>query len=290
MCEEGLIRMIVRRKDAKAQRESSTDTRKILHVSASLRQKFINRFFLKHIVLLLAASMPGWGVAAAADVKDILRQADAYRLYAQTARVVTRVELYKDGQLDSNRLYHVYVKPGRRSLVLFKTASELGQKMLMLDDKFWLVLPSSKRPIRITATQKLLGEAAAGDVATMTWGEDYDGKLVGEETLEGVATLKLDLHSSREGTTYDRILLWVRADDYRPVQAELYLASGRLAKIARYEMGKLGGRTTVVKTYLQDRIQQNRRTVLLYLSIEPAEIPDKAYNPAYLVRENLENW
>lgn len=290
MCKEGLIRMIVRRKDAKAQRESSTDTRKVLRVSAPLRQKVINQFFLKPIVLVLAASLPGWDVAAAADVKDILRQADDYRLYAQSAKVVTRVELYKDQRLDSDRLYHVYVKPGRRSLVLFKTASELGQKMLMLDDKFWLVLPSSKRPIRITATQKLLGEAAAGDVATMTWSEDYDGKLVGEEALEGAATLKLDLHSIREGTTYDRILLWVRADNHQPVQAELYLASGRLAKIARYEMGKLEGRATVVKTYLQDRIQLNRRTVLLYLSIEPAEIPDKVYNPAYLVRENLESW
>lgn len=228
--------------------------------------------------------------ASATDIKEMLREADDYRLHAQSAKVVTRVELYKDNLLDSDRLYHVYIKPGRRSLVLFKTASELGQKMLMLDDKFWLLLPSSRRPIRITATQKLLGEAAAGDVATMTWSEDYDGKLVDKETLDGVAALKLDLHSIREGTTYDHILLWVRGDNYQPVQAELYLVSGKLAKIAHYKMGRLEGRPMVVKTYLDDRIQQNRRTVMLYLSIEPMEIPDKLYNPAYLVRENLENW
>lgn len=245
----------------------------------------------KRLAMACAVLMLCWGgVATAMDVKDILRRADDYRLYAQSAKIVTRVELYKDNRLDSDRLYHVYIKPGRRSLVLFKTASELGQKMLMLDDKFWLLLPSSKRPIRITATQKLLGEASAGDVATMTWSEDYDGKLVGKETLDGVAVLKLDLHSIREGTTYDRILLWVHADNYEPVQAELYLVSGKLAKVAHYEMGKLEGRSMIVKTSLDDRIQQNRRTLLLYLSIEPMQIPDKLYNPAYLVRENLESW
>jgi outer membrane lipoprotein-sorting protein len=230
------------------------------------------------------------GSANAADVKDILRTADDFRIYAQSAKVVTQVELYKDDALDGERLYHVYVKPGRRSLVLFKTASELGQKMLMLDDKYWLMLPSSKRPLRITATQKLLGEASVGDIATMTWSEDYSGTIVGQESMQGVAATKLELRSAREGTTYDRIVLWVRADNFQPLQAELYLASGKLAKIARYELGQLQGRAAIVRTYLQDRIQLNRRTVLQYRSIEEAQIPDKLYNPAYLVRENLESW
>jgi outer membrane lipoprotein-sorting protein len=248
------------------------------------RGRVYGRLAALSAALLLSAA------ANAAEVKDILRAADDFRIYAQSAKVVTHVELYKDNQLDSDRLYHVYVKPGRRSLVLFKTASELGQKMLMLDDKYWLLLPTSKRPLRITASQKLLGEASVGDIATMTWSEDYSGTIVGQETLQGAAATKLELRSAREGTTYDRILLWVRADNFQPLQAELYLASGKLAKVANYELGALQGRPVIIKTYLQDRIQHNRRTVLQYRSIEAAEIPDKLYNPAYLVRENLESW
>lgn len=243
------------------------------------------------LVAVLAMLACCWsGLVAAADVREVLRRADEYRLYEKAAKVVTRIGVYKDKVLDRDRLYHVYIKPGRRSLVLFRSPAEFGQKMLMLDDKFWLLLPNSKRPVRITATQKLLGEAAAGDVATMTWSEDYAGKLAGDDSIDSVAALKLELRSVREGTTYERILLWVRADNFEPIKAELYLASGKLAKLARYEMGQLNGRAAVVRTFLEDRIQTNRRTVMQYESVEAAEIPDKVYNPAYLVRENLETW
>jgi outer membrane lipoprotein-sorting protein len=240
----------------------------------------------KHITIATLLSLAA-SAAGADDVKAILKQADDYRLSAQSAVAVTRVELYKDDKLDGERLYHVYLKSGRRSLVLFKTPAELGQKMLMLDDKFWLFLPSSKRPLRITATQKLLGEASAGDIATMTLSEDYDGNVVGSESVQGVEALKLDVHATREGASYARIVLWVRADNRQPLQAELYLVSGKLAKLARYEMGRLGGRPAVVTMHLSDRIQLNRRTVIHYQSIEEREVPDKLYNPAYLLRENL---
>jgi hypothetical protein len=34
----------------------------------------------------------------------------------------------------------------------------------MLGDDCWLILPKSQRPVRITATQRLLGEASVGDI------------------------------------------------------------------------------------------------------------------------------
>ena len=97
--------------------------------------------------------------ALAADVKALLREADAYRLTDDASRVETEAKVFKSGTLDKTRLYTVYVKPGRRSLVVFRSPSERGQKMLMLGDDFWLVMPSSQRPLRITPMQKLLGDA-----------------------------------------------------------------------------------------------------------------------------------
>jgi hypothetical protein len=106
--------------------------------------------------------------ASAADVKALLKEADAYRITAESLRVDTEVKTFKGGQPDKTRLYHVYVKPGRRSLVVFRSPSERGQKMLMLGDDFWLVMPSSQRPLRITPMQKLLGDASTGDIASLT--------------------------------------------------------------------------------------------------------------------------
>jgi len=160
----------------------------------------------------------------------------------------------------------------------------------MLDDKFWMVMPKSRRPIRITPMQKLLGEASTGDIATMTWSEDYDGKMVGKVVINNIPCLKLELHSIRRGTTYARIGLYIAQKGFWPVQADLYVASGKLAKQAYFSLGDVEGRRQVNAMTLIDKIRRQRKTVVRYLSITAREIPDKFYNPMYLVRNRLQGW
>ena len=241
----------------------------------------------------LAACLIGlsWGGdGTKPDVKVLLKEADAYRITGDQMRVETEIQLYKSGELDKSRRYTVFLKPGRRSLVLFRSKAERGQKLLMLDDKFWTIMPNSRRPIRITPSQKLLGEASSGDIATLTWSEDYTATLVGESEIDSVPCWHLDLQAARRGVTYTRIDLYVAKDDRRPVKAGLYVASGKLAKIAYFEMGKLNGNHQVVTMRLQDKIQQKRVTLVRYLDMAPQATPDKLYNPAYLVRNDLANW
>ena len=241
----------------------------------------------KRILLLLAPLV--WSSAVYADdITTILKQADRFRLAETSAQVETEVRLLKDGQLDKERRYTVYLAPGRRSLVLFKHASEQGQKVLMLDDKFWMIMPNSRRPIRITPMQKLLGEASTGDIATMTWSEDYDGKIIGEEDVNGTPALHLDLQAVRKGASYSRIELYVAKGDYRPLKADLYVASGKLAKQASFTAEEAEGEIRVTEMTLFDRIQTDRETVIRYLYTTPRAIPDKFYNPAFLVRNNLD--
>jgi len=241
------------------------------------------------VTLLLLVVAPAY---AADDVTTMLKKADALRLTHDTSRVELTVRLYDHDQLDKEKGYTVYVKPGRRSLVLFRSAGELGQKVLMLDDNYWMLMPGTRRPIRITPMQKLLGEASTGDVTTLTWSEDYAGKLVnadyhGEECP--AACKALELTSIRKGTSYQRIELWLDGNDV-PLYAKLYLQSGRLAKEARYTLGKLGGQPAITAMTLFDSINTHKRTEIEYHSIEATDIPDKFYNPSYLLRENMEGW
>lgn len=227
--------------------------------------------------------------AGAADVKALLVEADSYRLIDQSSRVDTEVRVFKRGKLDKTRLYAVYVKPGRRSLVVFRSPSERGQKMLMLGDDFWLVMPASQRPLRITPMQKLLGDASTGDVASMTWAEDYDGRVEGEVVVDGVPCLKLDITGQRKGVSYPRIVLYLAKNDRRPVQAELYVASDKLAKEAAFKIGVVDGRRLVTEMTLVDRLQQDRRTEVHYLARSRKTLSDEYYNPAFLVRADLDN-
>jgi len=234
----------------------------------------------------IACLLMPW-LAHGAEVKDLLAVADEYRLANESMLVHTKVELFRHGELQRERLYTVYTRPGRRSLVLFRSPSEKGQKVLMLEDEFWIILPTSQRPIRITPLQKLIGDAATGDIATMTWSDDYDGVVAREETVAGIPCVVLDLAARRKGVTYRRILLTLRKDDSRPVQADLYVASDKLAKQAQFRLERRGGEWVVAAMVLKDLIQTGRETVITYESREPKTLPAEYYNPMFLVRNDV---
>ncbi|WP_404419179.1 outer membrane lipoprotein-sorting protein [Marinospirillum sp.] len=215
----------------------------------------------------------------ALDVMDELRLGNP----DQEVKVMTEIRLYKKGELESQRDYEVYVGSNRRSLVLFRSQAEAGQKMLMLDDQYWLFMPSSRRPLRITPMQKLLGEASSGDLSSLRWKDDY---TVISEKQEGQKRV-LELEAARSGVTYTRVELLVDSDSLHPQQADFYLQSGRLAREAEFMLEERQGRPVISGMKLQDRIQTNEQTLILYHSSEPVDIPERWFNPAFLSRETL---
>ncbi|MFA0568510.1 outer membrane lipoprotein-sorting protein [Vibrio gallaecicus] len=226
-------------------------------------------------------------------VTEMIAKADRYRLNSEAAsKVISLVNLYESGQLDKTRQYNVYTRPNRESLVVFKSAVEAGQKMLMIEDNYWLLMPKSRRPIRITPMQKLLGEASVGDISTLTWSEDYQGSWVKQQSLtlpsgESLQAHQLKLISKTKGASYQTIDLWVSVDRAFPIKADLYLRSGKIAKQAWFEEGVRNELPSVVAMTLLDKIQPNKKTVIEYLEISEQKLEDKFYNPAYLSRNSV---
>src|SRR5215813_6839389 len=152
------------------------------------------------IIMLLALT----GAANAADdFSALLKDADRYRTGQDNLQVETQVSTYnRDGSLDKERRYTVFVQAQHKSLVLMRSPAEAGQKVLMLGDDFWLLMPGSQRPLRITPSQKLLGDASTGDIATLSWSDDYTGSVVGDEPCgpdSELACRHLSLQAARKG-------------------------------------------------------------------------------------------
>jgi galactitol-specific phosphotransferase system IIB component len=239
--------------------------------------------------ILICGLSVSFSSVAKENVEEMIRQADLYRVESSSAKVVSLVSLFENNQLDKTREYHVYTRPNRESLVVFKSQVEAGQKMLMLGDNYWLLMPKSRRPIRITPMQKLLGEASVGDISTLTWSEDYSGQLITQETLtlasgELVVTNKLQLTSTTSGASYQTINLWLNEANSFPIKADLYLRSGKLAKQAWFGEGIRDAQPRVVSMTLLDQIQPAKKTIIEYLEIEEVELDERFYNPAYLTR------
>ena len=239
------------------------------------------RRLLPPLVLALAAS-----AACAEDVASLLKAADRYRMGSANLRVETQVRVMKaDGTLEKERRYTVFAQTGQRTLILMQSAAEKGQKVLMLGDDYWLLLPGSQRPLRITPMQKLLGDASTADIATLSWAQDYAGSVVAQERCGEPERdcIHLSLQANRKAVTYQRIELWLGKARHEPVQADLFVQSDKLAKHARFVLGE-DKPAAVSAMWLQDRLTSKMETEVRYLGRKEEEVPQAWLNPMFLAR------
>lgn len=241
--------------------------------------------------IMVTAVLALVGVCAhAQEVSALLKAADHFRMGADNLQVDTQINVFNaDGSPDKERRYTVFAQSRHQSLVLMQSPAEKGQKVLMLGDDFWLLMPSSQRPLRITPMQKLLGDASTGDVATMSWADDYTGTLVGEEPCSNEVAgavpqtcLHLSLTASRKGVTYQRIELWLGKARREPLRADLYVQSDKLAKQARFVLDKPTAPTMVTEMVLQDQLSNHKETRVRYLSRKERVVPEAWLNPMFL--------
>ena len=225
---------------------------------------------------------------AADDVPALLKAADRYRSGADNLQVETQVSVFnRDGTPDKERRYTVFVQAQHKSLVLMRSPAEAGQKVLMLGDDFWLLMPGSQRPLRITPSQKLLGDASTGDIATMSWADDYTGTVVGDEPCGAESEpvcRRLNLQATRKGVTYQRIELWLGRARHEPVRADLYVQSDKLAKQARFVFDQPQAPTLVTEMVLLDRLSNHKETRVRYVSRQGKTVPETWLNPMFLAR------
>ena len=238
-------------------------------------------------VLVAMASIAVALSARADDVSALLKAADKYRMSGDNMQIDTQISVFNtDGSPDKERRYVVFAQAKHQSLVLMRSPAEKGQKVLMLGDDYWLLMPGSQRPLRITPMQKLLGDASTGDIATLSWADDYGGSVVGEEPCGEPAQpcLRLALQANRKGVTYQRIELWIGKARHEPVRADLYVQSDKLAKRARFVMDKPGAPTTVTEMLLSDQLTNKKETKVRYLGRTEHVVPEAWLNPMFLAR------
>jgi len=253
---------------------------------------------MKSKVLSTACLLLGAMSALAQDVPAMLKAADHFRMSAENLEVDTLVQVMQvDGTPDKERRYKVFVQANRQSLVLMQSPAEKGQKLLMLGDDFWLLMPDSQRPLRITPMQKLLGDASTGDIANLRWADDYNGQTVNEERCEPPRTasqaapaeasypcLHLSLNARRKGVSYQRIELWVGKARLEPLKADLYVLSDKLAKQAVFVFDKSSAPSLVTEMVLTDQVSNHKITQVRYLSRKPRQVAAEWLNPMFLVR------
>jgi outer membrane lipoprotein-sorting protein len=211
--------------------------------------------------------------------RQLLERSDQVRNTTASAMVRTKVTHYKNEKVEQESLLEVYAKGPEKVLVKSLDPRSRGLRVLVLGDDMWISLPDVSRPVRITPTQRLVGQASNGDVARTYYAVDYDPRLVREEMVAGKRCALLELTARRKSATYRRIEYWVDLKTAAPVQANFYLTSGKYSKFAVFEEFRtFEGHRMVSKITIHDRIQGKERTTLEHLEVRLQDIPDRYFH------------
>jgi hypothetical protein len=254
------------------------------------------------LALAPAAAFPAWGApdsptpagsstSGGADLKGVdlhrlLELSDISRGGGPLPGIewTSIVQAFDGGKLDVEREFIVSgraVNGKLEALVEFLTPPRTkGQKLLVVDRTMWFSTPDARKPVPISARQRLSGPAAAADVIASNYVEDYKVTSIREEVFEGKPCYVLDLLAKDDLVTYRRLVYWVEKKQLLGLRADYYSVSNKLMKMARFEYGhsiEVDGqqRPFLSKVRIQDAIKPD---IVSEISVKTAT--RKLHSPA----------
>jgi len=231
-------------------------------------------------VLLITAALAAGQPEAAA----LLKQADAPRQFFLHSTVRMRATLEHEDGTSQTGEFDVYLGNEDQQLVVFRDKRSQGRKFLTVGDKSWLIVPGSKNPISVTASQKMMGASSFADIARVRLATDYTGALrPGIEPCGEPARpcRVVDITATVKTAPYASGTLWIDGDGF--LRKAIYkLASGKPAKEIRYRYRESdAGRPIPAGLTLIDLLFSNNtgKTTLEYLDHRPARHPASLFDP-----------
>ena len=166
-----------------------------------------------------------------------------------------------------------------------------GQSFLRIKARLWNYLPTAERTILIPPSMMLdrfMGSDFSNDdfVKLSYLPRDYEAKIAGEETIDGVETYHLQLIPHPDApVTYGKIESWLRKSDAAPVRMEFYNEKLEHIRTLHYSDFKTYGDHGIPSVWRMENLKEkDRRTVVTLLDAQfDIDIPDSVFT-----RENLE--
>ncbi|MCP4584270.1 MAG: outer membrane lipoprotein-sorting protein [candidate division Zixibacteria bacterium] len=171
-----------------------------------------------------------------------------------------------------------YISPGR--------VKDQATLMLNHADDIWAYFPRTNR-VRKLAThakkQKMEGsdfsyeDMGSGDA----WSTDFEVRLLADDKIEGVACYVLNLVKKPDTESgYSRQVIWVRQDNFFPIQIDYYDEDDpdyKLKRLSLLDIREIEDVPTAMKLVMHN-LQDNSETIMEYQDVTYAEeLPDDIF-------------
>jgi hypothetical protein len=255
--------------------------------------KIATRLAASALALLLAAA------AQAQTAQDIVAAADKVRNPGRPFRTVLTLTEYVGGKERDHDTLAVFSKvdpaSGQfRNLVQYlEPARDAGKRVLLDGHSLWFFDPDSKVSVRISAQQRLIGQAAVGDILTVNLAIDYAATVVATERIDDAAhqprqCWHLDLKAASDLATYNRVEYWVEQGSYYPIKGKFYSDSGRLLKILYFRnFAERLGAVRPTEAVIIDAVDTSLATTAAFGENSWQDIPESWFQRDYLPRLQL---
>lgn len=251
---------------------------------------------MRTAALALLALVAAAGVARAETAQEIIAASDKVRNPGEPFRSTDTLTEFVAGKPRDQDVLVIYSKEDPathqfRNLVRYAAPPRDEGKMVLLDGQvLWFYDPNSKASVRISPQQRLIGQAAIGDVLTVNFAIDYTGTLLGDETIQDASRKDrpcwhLDMKAANDQAVYNRVEYWVEHGTNYPVKAKFYSDSGRLLKILYYRgFEPQLGRIRPTEAVIIDAVDTSLVTTFKFGDFRAQAIPDAWFQRDYLPR------
>jgi len=245
---------------------------------------------MKKIFLLMAITLgPSLHAFAADSADELLKFSDRARGGLKDgvvwdAKIITE----EDGD-SSERTFTIKAKGNDANVEALTPARNKGEVFLFNDRNMWFFKPSLRKPVSISARQKLSGQAANGDIASTNYSRDYDATAAGSEKVNGEDATVLMLKAKSSQVTYDQIKYWISKKTKLALKAEFMTLQGTPFKVAVFEYKNkmtAEGKTFdfISKMTITDAKFPKNRSIIEYTKPKAESLPASLFNVNNLSR------
>ena len=233
--------------------------------------------FLTYL-LLISLYIPSLGFSKSSEGEKIIQKVDSIRNPSES--FLMEIEIENPNSAEGPWSGEVKIKGNDKTLVITNAPpSQKGQNMLMLNKDMWIYMPSLKRAIRVSLSQKLMGEAANGDISRMRWYGDYNVKIEKQTNKEWT----LFLTAKSKGLTYEKIRVIVDKSNYHPLSADFLSLNGKKLKTAVYrKYERIAGRIRPTEIYITDAFKKSNYSIIKIKSMSVKDFPASLFKQTSL--------
>ena len=216
------------------------------------------------------------------SIQQILKEADKARGNRNGISWDVSI-LSSDNNRSSKMIFNVKARGFDTLATSLAPAKDKGNKILMVNGNMWFYKPGLNKPVPISQRQKLIGNAAYGDIASTNYAEDYDATPMPDEIVNQDLCHVFLLKAKTKSATYDHIEYCISKKSGLGIKAVYFTVSGKKLKSAemKYDNNVLiegKERPFISEIQIQDIVISKNITTLLFTNAKIEEVPNHIFN------------